>query len=339
MKLQQLRYITEVASCGLNVSAAADRMHTSQSGVSKQILALEDELGVQIFVRNGKHISGLTAAGEVIVAQARELLHQAGNIKRTAAEFSDATSGSLSLATTHTQSRYVLPPVISQFIEKYPGVSLQLHQGTPIQIAELAAKGTADFAIATEAMEKFSDLMMMPCYRWNRVVLVPKDHALVGVSKISLADLARFPLVTYVLGFTGRSRLDDAFASQGLQPRVVFTAADADVIKTYVRLGMGIGIVAGMAYDSDKDTDLVALDASHLFDYSVTRIGFRRGTVLRAYMYEFIAMFADHLQRPVVEQVLQCQSQADVDLLFANTPIPVLGIGQSAPVSSGQLPD
>ncbi|ALO46230.1 HTH-type transcriptional regulator CysB [Pseudohongiella spirulinae] len=324
MKLQQLRYINEVASCGLNVSAAADRMHTSQSGVSKQILALEDELGIQIFVRNGKHISGMTPAGKAIVDQARELLQQVDNIKRTAAEFSDAAAGSLALATTHTQSRYVLPPVISQFITRYPDVSLQLHQGTPIQIAELAAKGVADFAIATEAMEKFSDLMMMPCYRWNRVVLVPRGHPLADVRKLTLADLARFPLVTYVLGFTGRSRLDDAFAAQGLQPKVVFTAADADVIKTYVRLGMGIGIVASMAYDSEKDADLVALDASHLFDYSVTRIGFRRGTVLRAYMFDFVAMFAKHLQRPIVEQVLQCQSQQEVDALFADTDIPVL---------------
>jgi LysR family transcriptional regulator, cys regulon transcriptional activator len=324
MKLQQLRYINEVASCGLNVSAAADRMHTSQSGVSKQILALEDELGVQIFVRNGKHISGMTPAGKAIVEQARELLQQVDNIKRTAAEFSDATAGSLALATTHTQSRYVLPSVISQFINRYPDVSLQLHQGTPIQIAEIAAKGVADFAIATEAMEKFNDLMMMPCYRWNRVVLVPRGHALAGVKKLTLTDLVRFPLVTYVLGFTGRSRLDDAFAAQGLQPKVVFTAADADVIKTYVRLGMGIGIVASMAFDAEKDADLVALDASHLFDYSVTRIGFRRGTVLRAYMFDFVAMFAEHLQRPVVEQVLQCQSQQEVDALFADTVIPVL---------------
>jgi LysR family cys regulon transcriptional activator len=328
MKLQQLRYITEVAASGLNVSAAAERMHTSQSGVSKQILALEDELGVQIFVRNGKHIAALTPAGQTIVQQASELLLQVNNIRRTAAEFSNAAAGNLSLATTHTQSRYVLPPVISAFIDQYPDVSLQLHQGTPLQIAELAAKGTADFAIATEAMEKFSDLMMMPCYRWNRVVLVPRDHALADCSRLTLSELARFPLVTYVLGFTGRSRLDDAFAAEGLNPRVVFTAADADVIKTYVRLGMGIGIVASMAYDPVKDADLVALDASHLFDDSITRIGFRRGMVLRAYMFQFITMFASHLTRTVVEQVLQCHAQSEVDQLFVDTPIPLLGVHQ-----------
>jgi LysR family transcriptional regulator, cys regulon transcriptional activator len=324
MKLQQLRYIWEVARQGLNVSSAAERLHTSQSGVSKQILALEDELGVKIFVRNGKHLSGMTEAGQAIVEQAGVMLQQADNIRRVAAEFKDESVGSLALATTHTQSRYVLPPVVRAFMEKYPNISLQLHQGTPYQIAELAAQGTADFAIATEAMELFSDLMMMPCYLWNRVVLVPADHLLASVSRLTLRELAEHPLVTYVFGFTGRSRLDEAFNKEGLAPRVVFTAADADVIKTYVRLGLGVGIVASMAYDADKDADLVALDASHLFDYSVTRIGFRKGTLLRTYMYEFITMFAPHLQRPLVETVLACQTQAEVDALFATVTIPVL---------------
>lgn len=324
MKLQQLRYICEVALQGMNVSAAAERLHTSQSGVSKQILALEDELGVQIFIRHGKHLNGMTAAGKVIVAQASVMLQQADNIRRVAAEFRDENTGTLSLATTHTQSRYVLPPVVRAFMNKYPDVSLQLHQGTPYQIAELAAQGTADFAIATEAMELFSDLMMMPCYLWNRVVLVPADHALASVGKLTLQELAAHPLVTYVFGFTGRSRLDEAFNKKNLTPRVVFTAADADVIKTYVRLGLGVGIVAGMAYDAQKDSDLVALDASHLFDYSTTRIGFRKGTLLRTYMYEFITMFAPHLHRALVDSVMACQTQAEVDALFATVNIPVL---------------
>jgi LysR family cys regulon transcriptional activator len=324
MKLQQLRYIWEVAAQGMNVSAAAEALHTSQSGVSKQILALEAELGVEIFIRNGKHIAGMTAGGKEIVQQAGELLLRADNIKRTAAEFKNELVGSLALATTHTQSRYVLPPVLSSFIRKFPDVSLQLHQGTPLQIAELAAKGVADFAIATEAMEQFSDLIMMPCYQWNRVVLVPADHPLANIEKLKLSDVAKYPLVTYVLGFTGRSRLDDAFASEGLEPKVVFTAADADVIKTYVRLGMGIGIVASMAYDKEKDDDLVALDASHLFEFSMTKIGFRRGVMFRAYMFEFIEMFAPHLSRKVVDAALRCSSQAEVDALFSGCEVPAL---------------
>lgn len=322
MKLQQLRYICEVAKQGLNVSAASEHLHTSQSGVSKQILALESELGVEIFVRNGKHISGMTAAGKAIVEQAALVLQQSDNLLKVAADYCDQMSGRLAIATTHTQSRYVLPPVIRGFIDQYPDVSLQLHQGTPYQIAELAAKGTADFAIATEAMDLFSDLVMMPCYRWNRAVLVPRGHRLAGREKLTLAELAAYPLVTYVSGFTGRSRLDDAFVEQGLNPRVVFTAADADVIKTYVRLGLGVGIVAHMAYDKEKDADLVAIDASHLFADSITRIGFRKGNRLRTYMFDFIGAFASHLDRETVEKVLFHQSQSDVDLMFADIELP-----------------
>lgn len=324
MKLQQLRYIWEVSRHGFSVSAAAQRLHTSQSGMSKQILALEEELGLKIFLRNGKHLVGMTEAGEAIMKTAGDVLQRTDNIRRMAAEFCDDSSGSLAIATTHTQSRYVLPPVISAFIRKYPNVSLQLHQGTPHQIAEMAAKGAADFAIATEAMENFSDLMMMPCYRWNRAVLVPRGHPLATLERLTLADVAAYPLVTYVIGFTGRSRLDDAFAAQGLNPRIVFTAVDADVIKTYVRLGLGVGIIANMAYDAVRDSDLIALNASDLFDFSVTRIGFRRGTLLRAYMIDFMRMFAGNETGPTVEAVIQCQSQSDIDRLFANTELPEL---------------
>lgn len=327
MKLQQLRYIWEVAHRGMNVSAAAEHLHTSQSGVSKQIQALERELGVQIFIRNGKHLAGMTPAGKAVVEQAGVLLQKADNLKRLAADFRHDSKGDLAIATTHTQSRYVLPGVIRHFIDQYPDVSLQLHQGTPVQIAELAALGTVDFAIATEALEQFSDLIMMPCYRWNRVVLLPTDHPLVAVTTLTLADLASYPLVTYVSGFTGRSRLDDAFDREQLEPKVVFTAADADVIKTYVRLGMGVGIVASMAYDADKDTDLVCKDASHLFEYSVTRIGIKRGSLLRLYMYDFVGTFAPHLQRPLVERALSCQSQTEVNQLFADVEIPVMREG------------
>ncbi|MDF1763598.1 MAG: HTH-type transcriptional regulator CysB, partial [Oleibacter sp.] len=264
MKLQQLRYIWEVAHNDLNVSATAQVLYTSQPGISKQIRLLEDELGVEIFARSGKHLTRITPAGESILAIVGEILGKVESIKQVAQEFSNERRGSLSVATTHTQARYALPPVIEIFMKRYPEVSLHMHQGTPMQIAEMAANGVTDFAIATEAMEMFSDLIMMPCYRWNRSILVPNNHPLAKVKKLTLEQLADYPLVTYVFGFTGRSKLDEAFSQRGLTPRVAFTAADADVIKTYVRLGVGVGIVASMAIDKD-DEDLVAIDAGHLF--------------------------------------------------------------------------
>ena len=324
MKLQQLRYVWEVARRGMNVSAAAQSLYTSQPGISKQILQLEQELGVQIFVRSGKHLTGLTSAGEKILEAAGEVLLRVDNIRQIAQEYSSDSVGSLSIATTHTQSRYVLPSVISQFVTRYPEVSLHMHQGTPLQIAEMAARGAADFAIATEAMELVGDLVMMPCYRWNRVLLLPENHPLLDLKRISLADIAQHPIVTYVPGFTGRGKLDEAFNAEDLQPKVVVTAADADVIKTYVRLGVGIGIVASMAYDKHKDTDLVAVDVSHLFAYSTTRIGFRRGAFLRHYMLDFIALFAPHMTPELVASAQNCHSQFEVDHLFDNMTIPVL---------------
>ena len=198
-------------------------------------------------------------------------LFKVESIKQVAQEYCRREEGPLSIATTHTQARYALPATIKAFIQRYPDVSLHMHQGTPMQISEMAADGTVDFAIATEALELFSNLIMMPCYRWNRCILVPRDHPLAQLSELTLEDVAAQPIVTYVFGFTGRSKLDEAFVPKGLAPRVVFTAADADVIKTYVRLGLGIGIVAAMAYDADNDCDLVALDASHLFASSVTQ--------------------------------------------------------------------
>ncbi|NNC55643.1 MAG: HTH-type transcriptional regulator CysB [Pseudomonadales bacterium] len=322
MKLQQLRYIWEVAHHDLNVSATAQSLYTSQPGISKQIRLLEDELGVEIFSRSGKHLTRVTPAGEEILKTAGEVLRKVETIKQLAQEFSDEKKGSLSVATTHTQARYALPPTIEQFIGKYPDVSLHMHQGTPMQISELAADGTVDFAIATEALELFSDLLMMPCYRWNRCVVVKRDHPLAQLSKLTLQDVAAYPIVTYVFGFTGRSKLDDAFYEHGLTPKVVFTAADADVIKTYVRLGLGIGIVARMAFDDDNDSDLVALDASHLFAPSVTKIGFRRGTFLRGYMFDFIAMFAPHLTQELVEQAYLRTSKVEVEELFSGIELP-----------------
>jgi LysR family cys regulon transcriptional activator len=324
MKLQQLRYIWEVAHHDLNVSQTAQSLYTSQPGISKQIRLLEDELGVEIFSRSGKHLTRITPAGESILKTAGEIIRKVESIKSVAQEFCDEKKGALAVATTHTQCRYVLPEVISRFIEKFPDVALHMHQGTPMQISELAADGTADFAIATEAMELYSDLIMMPCYSWNRAILLPKSHPLAQVSEISLEDLSRFPLVTYTFGFTGRSKLDEAFNAAGLAPRVVLTAADADVIKTYVRLGMGVGIVAKMAYDETIDSDLIAIDASHLFEPSVAKIGFRRGTYLRGYMFDFIEMFAPHLTKDLVQETSFRHSRAELDNLFRDVELPTL---------------
>jgi LysR family cys regulon transcriptional activator len=323
MKLQQLRYIWEVAHHDLNVSATAQSLYTSQPGVSKQIRLLEDELGVEIFARSGKHLTHITKAGESILKSAGEILRKAESIRQIAQEFSDPTKGSLSIATTHTQARYALPVVIASFIRKYPDIAMHMHQGSPIQIAQMASEGLVDFAIATEALERFNDLVMLPCYRWNRCILVPKNHPLCAISRLSLQDVSQYPIVTYVFGFTGRSKLDDAFTQQGLEPRVVFTATDADVIKTYVRLGLGIGIVAHMAYETAIDNDLVALDASHLFESSVTRIGIRRGTFIRGYMYDFMEAFAPHLKKSLVMDACERPNQHEVDELFNGIELPV----------------
>ncbi len=323
MKLQQLRYIWEVAHHDLNVSATAQSLYTSQPGISKQIRLLEDELGVEVFSRSGKHLTHVTPAGEVIIEMAGEILRKVESIKRVADEFSNERQGSLGIATTHTQARYALPGIIQTFRSDYPDVALQMHQGTPVQIAEMAADGSVDFAIATEGIEHFSELVMMPCYRWNRAVVVPHDHPLAGREQLTLADVAAESIVTYVFGFTGRSKLDDAFDEQGLKANVVFTATDTDVIKTYVRLGLGVGIIAAMAFDPQIDTDLVALDASHLFQSSVTHIGCRKGTFMRRYMYDFIELFAPHLTHRVVDDAFACSNASEREAMFADMVLPV----------------
>ena len=324
MKLQQLHYIREVAKHGLNVSATADRLYTSQSGISKQIRMLEDELGLKIFQRGGKHLTEITQAGQVIISLAGEILDKVDKLKQVALEFTDENKGTLSIATTHTQARYVLPPIVRHFRGKYPQVASHMHQGTPMQISELASKGTVEFAIATEALELFENLVMMPCYHWNRSVIVPQDHPLTRLDELTLEAIAAYPIVTYVFGFTGRSQLDRAFDEAGLRPQVVFTAADSDVIKTYVRTGMGAGIMASMAYDAVQDADLVSIDASHLFEHATTRIGFRRGIFLRNYMYDFIELFAPHLTRHVVQQAAQTDNKRQLDQLFQGLALPVL---------------
>ena len=327
MKLQQLRYIVEVANHDLNVSATAQALFTSQPGVSKQIRLLEDELGVEIFVRSGKHLTQVTQVGQQIIDLATQVLRQTSIIKQIADECSNEASGELTIATTHTQARYALPSIIQQFRSKYPEVALHMKQGTPEQIAELAASGAADFAIATEGMELFKDLVMMPCYEWNRSVVVPSDHPLATKAEtpraLTLQDIADYPIVTYVFGFTGRSRLDDAFQAVSLTPNVVFTATDTDVIKTYVRLGFGVGIIASMAYDESQDHDLVRIDASHLFASSVTHIGFRRGTFLRRYMLDLIQSFAPHLDSRTVGQAQECATGAERETFFADIELPV----------------
>lgn len=301
MKLQQLRYIWEVAQNDLNISHTADKLYTSQPGISKQIRLLEEELGLQIFNRSGKLLQEVTPAGEKILAVTAEILNKVKSIGRIADDFKGEEQGSLSIATTHTQSRYVLPPIIQAFTQRYPEVSLHLHQGTPMQISQMAAEGSVDFAIATEALDLFEGLTMMPCFHWNRSILVPKGHPLIAKKTLTLQAINEHPLITYLFGFTGRSKLDAAFEQEGLTPNVVVTAADADVIKTYVRSGLGVGIIASMAWEPDRDSDLIALDASHLFAFSTTSIAFRRESYLRKYMLDFIEMFAPHLNKTVIE--------------------------------------
>ena len=324
MKLHQLRYIWEVAKQDLNVTQAAAHLYSSQPGISKQIRLLEEELGLQIFTRRGKHLVEVTPAGLEILETSGEILQKVEKIRSLAQEHSDEQRGSISLATTHTQYRYVLPPTIRRFINKYPDVALHMHQGTPTQISAAAATAEADFAIATEALELYTDLLMLPCYRWNRSILVPKSHPLTQENFLSIYNISNNPIITYTFGFTGRSKLDEAFDAQGLKPRVVLTAADADVIKTYVRLGLGIGIVASMAFDAEVDNDLVALDASKLFEPSTTKIGFRRNSYFRGYMYDFIEMFAPHLDRNLVRRSLKAKSKAEVDKLVDDIQLPLL---------------
>jgi len=313
MKLQQLRYIVEVVNHNLNVSSTAEGLYTSQPGISKQVRMLEDELGIQIFARSGKHLTQVTPAGQEIIRIAREVLSKVDAIKSVAGEHPWPDKGSLYIA---------LPGVIKGFIERYPRVSLHMHQGSPTQIAEAVSKGNADFAIATEALHLYDDLVMLPCYHWNRSIVVTPDHPLAGKGEVTIEELAQYPLVTYTFGFTGRSELDTAFNRAGLTPRIVFTATDADVIKTYVRLGLGVGVIASMAVDPVADPDLVRIEASEIFTNSTTKIGFRRSTFLRSYMYDFIQRFAPHLTRDVVDTAVALRSNEDIEEMFKDIKLP-----------------
>jgi LysR family cys regulon transcriptional activator len=304
VNLQQLRYLCAIVDHGLNVSDAADALFTSQPGISKQVRALEDELGVPVFVRHGKRLAALTPAGAQVVATARQALRAVENLKRVGAEFRSEDTGTLSIATTHTQARYVLPRVIRDFATRYPKVKVLLHQGNPLQVAQYTSSGEADVGIATETLATFPELVTLPCYDWNRCVLVPRGHPLAAVTPLTLAAIARYPIVTYDFAFTGRSQINRAFEAEGLAPNVVLAALDADVIKTYVELGMGIGIVARMAFDPERDSGFVGLDASHLFAPSTTRLALRRDVLLRGYVYDFIAGFVPALDRATVDAAL-----------------------------------
>lgn len=305
MKLQQLRYLCETANLNMNLSRAAKSLHTSQPAISKQIQLLEEELGVDIFQRNGKRIVRITPPGEQIIKIATRMLRDADNLKRIAQEFTDEAGGTLTIATTHTQARYALPPVIKRFTARYPKVKLILRQGNPMQISALVSSGEADIAIATEAIEHFQELVMLPCYEWNRCVVVPPKHPLLKLKKLTLEAINQYPIITYDFAFTGRSKINQAFANKGLEPNVVLTAIDSDVIKTYVELGLGVGILANMAFDAKRDVNLKSIDASHLFEPSTTRIGISRNSYIRGYIFDFIEMFAPHLDHAAIQAKLK----------------------------------
>jgi LysR family transcriptional regulator, cys regulon transcriptional activator len=300
MKLQQLRYLTEVVRRGLNVSEAAEALHTSQPGVSKQIRALEDELGVQVFVRHGKRLVQITEPGKAVVSIAERILSEAQNLRRAGEEYANDQLGTLTIAATHTQARYALPKAVAAFKRKYPRVELVLHQGNPTQICEQVLAGEADMGVATEMISQFPELISLPVYSWNRVVVVPPKHPLLK-GALTLERIAEHPIVTYDFAFANRSLVQKAFENRGLTPHVVLSAQDSDVIKTYVELGLGIGILAKMAFDAKRDANLRAIDASHLFESSTTRLGIKRNAYLRRYAYEFIELFAPHLPRKTVE--------------------------------------
>ena len=321
MKLHQLRYLAAVAQSGLNITAAAQKLHTSQPGVSKQIKLLEDELGFQIFVREGRNLTRITPAGQQVIDRALKILQEAQSIRDLSTELRDEGRGSLSIGTTHTQARYVLPDVIREFRGRYPNVRLNLHQGTSEQIAEMVAHDRIDCAIATGSDHLYTDLTLLPCYRWHRTVIVPHNHPLASAGRLSFKALAAYPLVTYTFSFTGPSSLHDLFAKAGLTPNVAITARDADVIQTYVRLGLGVGIVAHMAVGDDPE--LTSIDASHLFPAHTSWIGFRRGTLLRKYMYDFAQLLAPHLDRRLVDRAHRAASADEVVEMFKDIQLPM----------------
>lgn len=304
MKFHQLRYVYEVSRHGLNVSSAAQALHTSQPGVSKQIQLLEEELNLQIFQRNGKRLVQLTEPGKVILAHAERVMQEMENIKRIGDEFAREDEGTLTLATTHTQARYRLPNAVKAFMTAYPKVKLSIHQGNPSQVAAQVASGEADIGIATEAISHEASLLCLPAYQWNRCLVVQPEHPLLLAQPLSLEKIASYPLITYDFAFTGGSLVSRVFEQQGISPNVVLTAIDADVIKTYVSLGLGVGLLASMAYEPARDANLQSIDVSHLFPPSTTYVGIRRDAYLRGYAYRMIELLAPDYDRSAVMQAM-----------------------------------
>jgi LysR family cys regulon transcriptional activator len=304
MNFQQLRSVRETIRRNFNLTEVAQALHTSQPGVSRQIRELEDELGIEIFVRAGKRLTGLTPPGVEVMPIIERLMLDAENLKRAAKDFAQQDAGPLTIAATHSQARYALPAVVKDFRALYPQVVLSLHQGSPQHVAQMLLSGEADIGIATEALTQYEQLVALPCYQWTHSVVVPHGHPLLAEEALTLSALARYPLVTYEVGYTGRSHIDAAFEHAELIPNIVLTAMDADVIKTYAELGMGVGIVASIAYDPERDRELAALDAGHLFKANMTRLALRRGAFLRGYVFAFIETFASPLTRRLVENAL-----------------------------------
>lgn len=309
MNLHQLRFVREAVRQNYNLTEAAKALFTSQPGVSKAIIELEEELGVDIFTRHGKRIRGLTEPGRVVLRSVEMIMKEVDSLKRIGKEFAAQDSGSLTIATTHTQARYALPRVVQAFMQKYPKVRLSLLQGNPKQIAEMVQKDQADLAIATESIADVDGLVTMPCYQWEHVVVMTAEHPLLKLKEMTLEDLAQYPLITYDAAFAGRKKIDHAFEVRGLKPDVLLEAIDADVIKTYVELGMGVGIIAGMAFDSERDRNLRAIGVGQLFGMNVSRLAVKNGAYLRSYVYTFIELLSPTLTRKMVDQVISGEKE------------------------------
>jgi LysR family transcriptional regulator, cys regulon transcriptional activator len=305
VNLQRLEILQAVIRNHFNVSRAADELRQSQPGLSRQLAILETEVGAPLFLRKGKRLVGLSGPGEEVYRVATRILKDAESLRNVAKGYRDADRGSLVIATTHTQARYALPKVVQLFRRSYPEVHLVLHQGSPTEVCEEVLEGKADIAIATEALGDYPELVVLPVYEWNRSVIAPLKHPILEVDPMTLADVARYPIVTYAFAFSGRSQINAAFVAQGLAPEVVLSAIDADIIKTYVELGLGIGIVASMAYSKETDTRLGARDASHLFPMSHTGVALRRGVYLKGYTYGLIELLAPHLTRERVDAAIE----------------------------------
>ncbi|WP_298231812.1 CysB family HTH-type transcriptional regulator [uncultured Azohydromonas sp.] len=314
MNLHQFRFVQEAVRRGLNLTETAKALHTSQPGISKAILELEEELGVDIFARHGKRLKRVTEPGHQVLQAVEIILREVGNLKRIGEEFGKQDAGRLSIATTHTQARYVLPEPVALLRKRHPKVSVSLHQGTPEQVAQMLLDDSADIGLATESLSEYGDLVTLPCYEWQHVIVVPATHPLASVERPTLEQLAREPLVSYQPAFTGRKRIDQAFAQRRLQPEIVLEAIDSDVIKTYVRLGLGVGILAEMAVRDDPSSgDLVARPAGHLFGMNVSRVAFKRGAYLRNFVYTFAELLSDRLTRTLINRAM-AGSGDDYDL-------------------------